>query len=147
MKKFVFSLEKVLGYKQQILDLLKNELSRLQMERNKIEQQIEERNCEFDNTNHSLIVKMQNVMAPHDIAVYKSYLSDLNRRILELQAEKQKAVEAVEAKQKEIVQMNSDISGLERLKDKQLEAYLSQERKAQETFIEEFVGRANVQAG
>lgn len=147
MKKFVFSLEKVLGYKQQILDLLKSELSRLQAEMNEIGRQIENHNHEFDNTNQTLIVKMQDGMAPHDIAVYKSYLSDLNLRIQSLREQKQKAMDAVAAKQQEIVNMNSDISGLERLKDKQLDDYRSQERKEQETFIEEFVGRANVQAG
>lgn len=147
MKKFIFSLEKVLGYKRQILDFLKNELSRLQMQLNEMERQIEDGNHEFENTNHSLIVKMRGGMAPHDIAIYKSYLGDLNQRILSLQEKKKEFVDAVATKQQEVVQMNSDISGLERLKDKQLEAYLSEERKEQEAFIEEFVGRANSQAG
>lgn len=143
MKKFVFSLEKVLGYKQQILDLLKSELSRLQMELHETERQIEDRKHEFETTNHSLIVKMQGGMAPHDISIYKNYLADLNRRIQALWQQKQKVMDAISAKQQEIVKMNSDISGLERLKDKQLQSYLSQERKEQEIFIEEFVGRAN----
>ncbi len=39
--------------------------------------------------------------------------------------------------------MNSGISGLERLRDKQYGEYMAQDRKEQEKFIEEFVGRKN----
>ena len=41
MKKFIFSLEKVLSYKRQILDLLKSELSRLEVRQNEIQKKIE----------------------------------------------------------------------------------------------------------
>jgi flagellar export protein FliJ len=147
MKKFVFSLEKVLGYKRQVLDLLKSELSRLQAQCRELERQIEHGNREFENTNHLLIVKMRRGMTPQDIAAYKSYLGDLNRRVLALQQERQKAAQAVAAKQEEIVRMNSDISGLEHLKDRQLADYRSQERKEQETLVEEFVGHSRIRVG
>lgn len=147
MKKFIFSLEKVLSYKRQILGLLKSELSRLQVQQNEIQRKIEDTNHEFKVTSQKLTDEMRDGLSSHTIAVYKGYLDKLNRKVLSLLKERQKLSDAITAKQREIVQMNSDISGLERLKDKQFGEYSVQERKEQETFIEEFVSHASNRAG
>jgi flagellar FliJ protein len=147
MKKFSFSLQKVLDYKQQILGLLKSELTRLQMQHREIEANINAANHEFENTDQGLIDRMNGgLVAPHQIAVYKGYLRVLNHKIEDLKQDERKMQEAIAAKQKEVVQMKSDISGLERLKDKQVTAYRTQERKEQETFLEEFVSHASAAA-
>lgn len=147
MKKFVFSLQRVLDYKEQILGLLKSELSRLQLNRKEIEKKIQNAELEFDNTNRNLVVKMKGGMTRTEIAAHKCYLEEINRKILALQEDLRKAMEAIAAKQREIVQMNSDISGLKHLKEHQLDAYRSEERKEQETLVEEFVGRAKSVCG
>ncbi|WBY64318.1 MAG: hypothetical protein ACFWUD_04720 [Thermocaproicibacter melissae] len=147
MKKFVFSLEKVLGYKQQLLGMLKNELSVLQARRLEILEQIEQANLEFDNTNQTLIVKMMEGMTRREIASYKNFLAAINRRILSLKADLRAVEQQITAKQQEIIKMNSDISGLERIKDHQLAAYRYEAQKEQELFIEEFVSHTHVKAG
>lgn len=144
MKKFVFSLERVLGYKRQLLGLLKNELAVLQMQVLEIERQIESKNLEFENTDHMLIDNMRRGMNPQNIAAYKRYLGELNRRILALQQEKETAEQAVAEKQEEVVRMNKDISALDHLKGRQLDDYHTQERKEQETLVEEFVSHARI---
>ena len=142
MKQFAFTLEKVLRFKRETLDLLKNELEQLRYRQHEIEQSIETVNGEFCRYNRMLTEKMKDGMNSQSIAVYKKYFGELNRQVRLLQEQLQKAILAVEAKQREIVSMNSDISGLERVRDKQLQAYLAKDRKEQEQFIEEFVGRA-----
>lgn len=142
MKQFAFTLEKVLRFKQETLDLLKNEMEQLRYRQREIEQSIENVNGEFHRYNRMLTEKMKDGMNPQGIAVYKKYFGELNRQARLLQDQLQKAVLAVEAKQREIVEMNSDISGLERVRDKQFQEYLAKDRKEQEQFIEEFVGRA-----
>ena len=146
MKKFVFSLEKVLGYKQQLLGMLKNELSALQAHRLELIGQIEQTNREFDNTNQLLIVKMKEGIARREIASYKGFLAEVNRRVLSLTESLRALEKEIVAKQQEVVTMNSDISGLEHLKDHQLAAYHSEAQKEQELLIEEFVSHA-VRAG
>ncbi len=143
MKQFAFTLEKVLRFKRETLDLLKNELEQLRFRQREIEQSIESINNEFHSYNCTLTEKMRNGMDPRSIAVYKRYFGELNRQGKQLQEQRGKALLAVEDKQREIVQMNSDISGLERIRDKQLQEYLAKDRKEQEQFIEEFVGRAD----
>ena len=142
MKQFVFTLEKVLRFKQETLDMLKNELEQLRYRQREIERSIENVNSEFNRYNRALTEKMQGGMPPRSIAVYKRYFGELNRQGRLLQEQREKAVLAVAAKQQEIVQMNSDISGLERIRGKQLQEYLAKDRKEQEQFIEEFVGRS-----
>ena len=139
MKKFRFSLDKVLEYKRQVLGLMKSELSRLQLKLKETAKKIEDINREFEANSKSLTAKMRNGMPSHTIAVYKDYLGRLNRRAISLAEERKKIANAMAAKQKEIVKMNSDISGLERLRDKQLGEYHAEEIKEQELFIEEFV--------
>ncbi|HCW81096.1 MAG TPA: flagellar export protein FliJ [Ruminococcaceae bacterium] len=139
MKKFRFSLDKVLEYKRQVLGLMKSELSRLQLKLRETEKKIEDTNREFEANSKNLTAKMRNGMPSHIIAVYKDYLGRLNRRVISLAEEKKKIANAMAAKRKEIVKMNSDISGLERLRDKQLGEYHAEEIKEQELFIEEFV--------
>ncbi len=144
MKKFAFSLERVLGYKRQVLDLLKNELSGLQAQVLGLERQIESKNREFDSTDRFLIDSMRRGTTPQNVAAYKRYLGELNRRVLALQKEKQEAERAVAEKQEEIVRMNGEISALEHLRERQFADYCAQERKEQETQVEEFVSHARI---
>ncbi len=144
MKKFAFSLERVLGYKRQVLDLLKNELAGLQAQVLDLEWRIESGNNDFDNTDHLLVDKMQHGLTPQDMAAYKHYLGELNRRILALQQEKRKAERAAAEKREEVVRMNGEISALDHLKGRQLAEYHSQERKEQETLVDEFVSHARI---
>ena len=143
MKKFVFSLEKVLRYKRQILGMHKNELARLQAAHTELEEEITGLEREFGSLNQDLAGKLKAGMDPGNMAVYKVYLAKLNSRVRVLFEQKQELLKQIQAKQKEIVRMNSGISGLERLRDKQYGEYMAQDRKEQEKFIEEFVGRKN----
>lgn len=147
MKKFVFSLEKVLGYKQQLLGMLKNELAALQARRLELEGQIRSTELQFDSNNQLLIDQMGVGMSRRNISSYKAFLAELNRRIVSLTGDLHSLEWEITAKQEEIVHMNSDISGLEHLKERQLAGYRSEAQKEQETLIEEFVSHAAGRTG
>lgn len=147
MKKFVFTLQKVLDYKQQILEVLKNEMAVLEAKLREMETHIEEIRQESRQTDGELCEKLEDGINPDGVALYKRYLIELNRRAILLEVQKADLLRAVSAKRQEIIGMNSDISGLERLKDKQLAEYLSLSRKEQELMIEEFVSRARCSVG
>lgn len=146
MKKFAFSLERVLGYKRQVLDLLKNELGVLQARCTELQCAIEKAEADFAGTDRLLRDKMRRCVTPQDIASYKSYLSELNRQILALQQKKLEAERAAAEKQEEVVRMNGEISALDHLKERQLAEYFAEERKEQETLVEEFVSHSRIRA-
>jgi flagellar export protein FliJ len=142
MKKFVFSLEKVLDFKQQTLDVMKNELSILQIKLKELEKEIAELNEKFAATNRKMVDEMQTGLSAGDIAVYKLYFDTLNQKIRRLLGDRQKLSDVIADKKAGIVQINSEISGLEKLKDKQLDEYLKTVRKHEELAIEEFVSQS-----
>jgi flagellar FliJ protein len=141
MKKFSFSLEKVLDFKQQTLDVKKNELSMLQMKLSELEKEIEDLNEKFSSSNRSMLDEMQNGITANDIAIYKMYLQSLNQKIEILTAERRKRMDVISQKKTDIVQINSEISGLEKLKEKQLDSYRKDRQKSEELAIEEFIGQ------
>lgn len=144
MKKFVFTLENVLRFKTESLGLLKSEMSRIRARISELEAGIASVRREYADQNRALVKKMEAGTDPGRIAVYKAYFTELDRRERKLESRKQAAEQAARIKQAEIVRMKSDISGLEKLRDKQRRAYEAQDRKEQERMIEEFVSRPKV---
>ena len=59
MKKFIFSLEKVLDFKQQTLDIKKNEIAVLQAKLHELEKEIESLNEKFIISNGRMKQEMQ----------------------------------------------------------------------------------------
>lgn len=143
MKKFVFSLDRVLDFKQQTLDVKKNQLATLQLQLREMEQNIADLNEKFTLTNRKMVQEMQIGLTAHEISNYKLYFEVLNKNIKKLTVEKERLENIIVEKKAEIVQLNSDISGFEKLKEKQFEEYMKAYRKNEELAIEEFVSQKN----
>ena len=143
MNKFMFSLDKVLNFKQQTLDVKKNELAHLRFQLRELEQKIDDLNHDFAVANQKMILELQDGLTPRDISIYKIYFNDINQKTKKLISEKLQLMEVIEQKKRGVVELNSEISGLERLRDKQLEAYFKAVRKAEELAIEEFVSQGH----
>lgn len=147
MKKFVFTLEKVLNYKRQVLEEEKNEMAGLQSKLRALEGEIfalESRSGELD---RELALRLRGGVATREASSCKDYQDELIRKIRMLLREKGLLLESIAQKRREIVRMNGDISGLERLRDRQWSDYRKLCGKEQERDVEEFVGRARCSAG
>lgn len=141
MKKFVFSLEKVLGYQRQQLDVKKQELSVLQAELRKLEHEIQQLKLELVRSNQEMARCMMTGLNACDIAVYKTYFHTLEEKIQQLSKDRETLTRQVEDKKASVVLSNQEISGLEKLRDKQLEQYQVSCRKQEELEIEEFISK------
>lgn len=144
MKKFVFTLEKVLNYKNQTLDVLKNELSTLQRELEIMNQKIDELEGVFANTNQTLVEQMQTGVASSELTVYKVYLSDINATIKHKREEKHQLELRIAKKQTEVIGMNIEIASLDKLKEKQFEEYRKAEQSAAEVELNEFINNLSI---
>jgi flagellar export protein FliJ len=147
MKKFIFSLEKVLDFKQQTLDIKKNEIAVFQMKLHEMEKEIEGLNEKFTSSNRKMVEEMKLGISQNDISIYKMYFSTLNQKIQKLIEDKRQLLEIITQKKNEMVQINSEISGLEKLREKQLAEYLKNKQKSDELEIDEFVSQARSSAG
>ncbi len=142
MKKFKFSLEKILQLKEQILKNLKNDLSFLQMALKEKEAEIQDLWSKYYKTDNEYKEKSSKSIMPYEIAQYKDYMSYITNLIKKKEEEKSVILKKIEAKKQEIINMNIDISTLEKLKDKKLAKYNYKVQKMEEILIEEFVSNS-----
>ena len=139
MKKFTFTLEKVLSVKNQLHEVKRNELMQLQLQLNNILDAIDDNQREFDKYNSDVNQIMQGGTNSGSIESYKNYFTFLNNREKQLKLEQQHAERMIADKQQEIIEIKTEISGLEKLKEKQLAEYNKALQKQQELEIEEFL--------
>ena len=147
MKKFSFSLQKVLEIKEQILENLKVELSNLNSDYKKAEHEIINLKAKYSEENNEFLEKSSVSISVGEMSYYKMYMSSILRKIEIKEEEKSKLLKMIEAKRQEIVSKNIEISSLEKLREKELEKYNSALLKSEELFIEEFVSNKSMAKG
>lgn len=139
MKKFKFSLDKLKGYKEQILDKEKNDLAQLRSqqqamvdEKHRVEETLRLSNEEFCS-------KSLSGMSVTQVTMFKSYHQSLAQQIKELEASIEKMEARVQKQLNVVVEATKEVSSLEKLEEKQLESYNFMVAKAEEQFISEYV--------
>ena len=75
MKKFVFTLESLKRYQDQVLETEKGKLSELRGELNRLEAELEDILAELERLNRELVVMYEKGTTPLEISVHKRYIS------------------------------------------------------------------------
>lgn len=139
MKRFEFSLKKLLGYKQQVLKKEKNDLANLRKyhqllldEKHGVTELKNQKNIQF-------VAKMNKGLLPQHIACHKNYIECLNDQIKSISIKIEQSENAIQCQLELIIEITKEIDSLEKLEKRQLDEYNKTEQKAQEIFIEEFV--------
>lgn len=147
MKKFSFPLEKVLRYKNSILQEEKNKLSILRAELNRIEKEFEENSRQLlhsDKQLKEIALKGANIMELRSI----SFQIDNTRQLLEgLEKSRLKQENLIEDQLTVVLEINRSVSGIERLKEKHIESYREAQFKENELVISELVSTKYTQTG
>lgn len=146
MKKFFFSLDTVLSYKQQVLDSLKAEHARILMKVRECEDAIEKLEAEHRRCVLEFRECRLNGMKISDIHTYENYLEALGLKIRRKYEELAKLKEKEEAKRSEVVEAKKETSSIDKLKEKKFKEYEKAVQKEEEQFIEEFVATKRAMA-
>lgn len=146
MKKFRFSLETVLDYKQQALDSLRAEhaaiLAQVRAQEEVIEGLEEEhRQADMDFTQRKL--EGINIV---DAMSYETYLRSLEQKLREENRKLERLRHMEEQKRTQVVEARKETATIEKLKEHKLDSYRKAEQKAEEQRIEEFVSTARAMA-
>lgn len=148
MKKFKFSLETVLVYKQQVLDALKGEHAVILAQVRAQEEVLEAVWERYRTCNEEYRVRKAEGLTIIDATFYQNGL-----RALEMEIQREtNTLEALrrqeEKKRGEVVEAKKDTSSLEKLREKKLDQYNKAAAKDEELILEEFVAtaRANQRA-
>ena len=146
MKKFQFTLQKLMDFRQQELDRQKNTLSALQAdlqriyaEKEQLIKQVEEFSAELET------VCRQGAQA-FEISVRKRYIVTLQQEIHAKDASAARKQEEINKQLGVVVEATKDVRPLEKLEEKQLEDYKAAANKENEQFIEEFVSGQSIRA-
>ena len=139
MKKFRFSLESVLDYKQQALDSLKREHGAIVAQVKAQEDYLAGLESDYREMDAEFCQRKLEGIAILDAMRYEQYLRAMERQIQQaiLRLEDLRRLE--EAKRAEVVSAKQDTSAIEKLKDKKLDSYNKAVQKSEEAMIDEFV--------
>lgn len=144
MKKFQFSLDTVLSYKQQVLDAVKAEHALALARVHAQEEVLEDLWSRYRACNEEYRARKAEGMTIIDATFYQNGLraleADIQRetdRLEELRAQE-------EAKRSEMIEAKVDTSSLEKLKGKKQELYQKAVQKDEEQLIDEFISAARV---
>lgn len=139
MKKFKFSLETVLDYKQQVLDALRTEhgaiLAQLRAQEDVVahlEEQYRELSADFAS-------RQMTGMSISEALGFEQYLRMTEHRIDRETVKLRDIQKQEEAKRQEVVEAKTDTASIEKLKDKKLDLYQKAVAKSEEALIDEFV--------
>lgn len=139
MKKFRFSLETVLDYKQQVLDAKKAEHAAALAAVRRQENILEEAENAYAALNQEYRERAVEGLA---VATALCYENDLRRLEEEIRSAEQKLEELRrrEAEKRSIVvEAKQDTSSLEKLREHKWESYQHEAQKSEEAFIDEIV--------
>lgn len=139
MKKFVFTLDKVLTYKEQIEQNLRTEHAHIVQQVVKEEEKL--RRLEDEHVACRMEYEKEKAKGStiRQLKLHENYLESV---LFKIQAA-EKTIERLkieeEAKRKEVVAAKTETSSIDRLKEKRLKEYSAAVRKEEEKFVEEFV--------
>jgi len=139
MKKFQFSLETVLGYKQQVLDSLQAEHGAILAKVRQQEEHIEHLEADYQAMSSEFNQRKAEGITILDALKYEQYLRAMERQIKEAHLHLLSLKKQEEQKRAEVVEAKKDTSSIEKLKEKKLDAYNKAVQKSEEALIDEFV--------
>ena len=146
MKRFQFTLQKLMDFRQQELDRQKNSLSALQADLQRMHQEKEELIRQVEQSSEELDVVCRQGAQAYEISVRKRYIVSLQQEIHAHEFSISMKQEEVNKQLGVVVEATKDVRTLEKLEEKQLEDYRAAANKENEQFIEEFVSGQSIRA-
>lgn len=146
MKKFKFSLDTVLSYKQQVLDALRGEHAEALAAVRAQEKLLEGLWCRYREYNGEYRLRAEEGLPITEALMYQDGLRALEREIQRETAELERLQTEEEKRRTAVVEAKKDASSIEKLKEKKLDAYQKAAAKSEEAFIEEFISTARFNA-
>ena len=139
MKKFQFTLQKLMDFREQELDRQKNALAVLQGELRRINDRRDELTEKVVRYSNDLVTSSAVGLPAAEISMRKRYIVTLQQEIHECEQRAILKQQEIDKQLSVVVDATKDVRTLEKLEEKQFEEYKDAEGKENELFIEEFV--------
>lgn len=139
MKKFQFSLEKMLDFKNQVLDREKIVLGQLKRRQAELEGSIKRLNDKEMQLSQDLQDEQKHGTTVLTILNYSSQIENIRRQVKELTKELADVRYQAECQTKVVVSASQEVSSLDKLQEKQMDEYKLEEKKENQEMILEYV--------
>ena len=139
MKRFQFTLDKLMGYKDQVLSKEKNDLAQLRSDQLKVISEKEEMEQKLRESGEEFAEKAALGMSITEITMFKGFHNALIDQIRLKEKQISEFDDRIAKQLNVVVEASKDVNSLEKLRDKQLEEYRFRVNKSEEQFIEEYV--------
>ena len=139
MKKFQFTMQKLMDFREQELDRQKNALAVLQGDLRRINDRRDELTEKVVRYSNDLVTSSAVGLPAAEISMRKRYIVTLQQEIHECEQRAILKQQEIDKQLSVVVDATKDVRTLEKLEEKQLEEYKAAEGKENELFIEEFV--------
>mgnify|MGYP003294369523 CR=1 FL=1 len=139
MKKFNFTLKKMREYKKQMLEGEKGYLMSLYSEFNQLEQRYDDLNNEMRTVCLEASEAMKSGISVRDIQVFEMKKASIRREQGQLRIQMNVMESSIEKQRRVVVKMSQEVSGLDKLEEKQKAEYNYLANKENEQTIEEFI--------
>lgn len=147
MKKFAFSLQRLLDYTTQMLDIERATLADMNAVLRGFIEELEALRAEYAMRGREYAEKAAEGTTPLEMRMRRDYLTSLDDRIHSKQVQIEMQRKVVEKQTDKVRDTKMEISTMEKLRENKLDEYNALDQKEQELFIEEFVSNAKAKAG
>ena len=144
MKRFRFSLETVLSYKQQIQDALQGEHAEALAKVRTQEAVLDTLLHQYRAYDEEYRVRCGTGLLMTEVLIYQSGLRAMEREIEQASQHLKELKQQEEKKREAVIEAKRETSSIEKLKEKKLQEYQKAVGKSEEVFIEEFVSTGRV---
>ena len=143
MKKFNFSMQKVLEYKEHIENKEKNILMQKRLIHKNLCEELEEIKNKYNALKTDYIKMCSKGVKIREMAIIRSYMAELEKKMEDTLIKIENAEYEIERQINKIVEIAKEKNTLEKLKEKYYSTYLEQKRKGDELFIDELASKNN----
>lgn len=144
MKKFQFGLDSVLGYRQQVLEGRQNEYARTLQKVAQQQDRVDDARARYQDLNRRFREEAAQGITASDAMGFEMGLQVLEMEITRETSRLQELQAEAEQQRAKVLQAHQDAAILERLKEKQKDAYQKELQKQDERFIDELVSAVRV---
>ncbi len=144
MKKFEFSMQRVLEYKAHIEDNEKNTLKEMRRHHQDLCEQMEGLCKSVEEYSDEYNEKCSGGIILHEVIALRGYIDELQRQIAHIFALINESEGKIKLQLDKLISVSQEKNSMDKLKDKHWETYQVEARKKEEARLEEFVANSKI---
>lgn len=139
MKKFEFTMRKILDLKNNILEAEKNRLAQLQEAQRRIEDEILQLERAMQDISQEMRDAQTKGVTVAELIAYNARRANIRMQLEELALRLADAKKSVDHQMQIVVEASREVSKFEKVEERQYEVYRESEKKAESARVEELV--------